>query len=51
MRSIVALHSLVRNKTKFGKDGEKKPVKALEEEKKEDEVEKDKFGRVIKKEP
>ena len=51
VRSIVALHSLVRNKTKFGKDGEKKVVEKKEEEKKEEEPEKDKFGRVIKKEP
>ena len=41
MRSIVALHSLVTNKTKFGKDGEKKVVKKVEtNEKKEKEPEK-----------
>ena len=50
VRSIVALHSLVTNKTKFGKDGEKKVVKKVEtNEKKEKEPEKDKFGRIIKK--
>ena len=49
VRAIVALHTLVQNKAKFGKDGEVKKVVKKVEEKKEKEPEKDKFGRVVKK--
>ena len=50
MRSIVALHSLVQNKSKYGRDGEKKTVKKVVVEEKEKGPELDKFGRVVKKE-
>ena len=50
VRSIVALHSLVQNKSKYGRDGEKKTVKKVVVEEKEKGPELDKFGRVVKKE-